>query len=79
MTRQCLSRFYGQRKLTVRQPAGFFVILRWWISLPHFFRALGLPTTELSFDDCHRICKAVYYNLPMACHINEYGKLTKYL
>ncbi|EUB54996.1 Lysophosphatidylcholine acyltransferase [Echinococcus granulosus] len=41
--------------------------------------AANLPTTELSFDDCHRIRKAIQFNLPMACHINEYGKLTKYL
>ncbi|KAL5965790.1 Lysophosphatidylcholine acyltransferase 2 [Taenia solium] len=42
-------------------------------------KAANLPTTELSFDDCHRIRKAIQFNLPMACHINEYGKLTKYL
>ncbi|VDM30294.1 unnamed protein product [Hydatigera taeniaeformis] len=41
--------------------------------------AANLPTTELSFDDCHRIHKAIQFNLPMACYINEYGKLTKYL
>ncbi|KAL5105999.1 Lysophosphatidylcholine acyltransferase [Taenia crassiceps] len=42
-------------------------------------KAANLPTTELSFDDCHRIRKAIQFNLPMAYHINEYGKLTKYL
>ncbi|VUZ43024.1 unnamed protein product [Hymenolepis diminuta] len=42
-------------------------------------KAANLPTTELSFDDCHRIRKAVQFNIPMACHINEYGRLTKYL
>nr|CDS25357.1 acetyltransferase [Hymenolepis microstoma] len=42
-------------------------------------KAANLPTTELSFDDCHRIRKAVQFNIPMAFHINEYGRLTKYL
>ncbi|VDO11918.1 unnamed protein product [Rodentolepis nana] len=42
-------------------------------------KAANLPTTELSFDDCHRIRKAIQFNIPMAFHINEYGRLTKYL
>ncbi|KAM7536458.1 hypothetical protein Aperf_G00000085433 [Anoplocephala perfoliata] len=42
-------------------------------------KATNLPTTEFSFNDCHHIRKASQFNIPMACHINEYGKLTKYL
>uniref|UniRef100_A0A0X3NYX8 Phospholipid/glycerol acyltransferase domain-containing protein n=1 Tax=Schistocephalus solidus TaxID=70667 RepID=A0A0X3NYX8_SCHSO len=42
-------------------------------------KALNLPTTDLSFDDCRRIRTAAQHNLPMACHIIEYGRLTRML
>ncbi|BHF74849.1 Lysophosphatidylcholine acyltransferase 2 [Sparganum proliferum] len=42
-------------------------------------KALGLPTTDLSFDDCRRIRTAAQLNLPMACQIIEYGRLTRML
>ncbi|VDM01162.1 unnamed protein product [Schistocephalus solidus] len=56
-----------------------FGVRRWrneWIELS---RALNLPTTDLSFDDCRRIRTAAQHNLPMACHIIEYGRLTRML
>ncbi|VDN16700.1 unnamed protein product, partial [Dibothriocephalus latus] len=49
------------------------------LSLASFTRALSLPTTDLSFDDCRRIRTAAQLNLPMACHIIEYGRLTRML
>uniref|UniRef100_A0A5K3EIH8 PlsC domain-containing protein n=2 Tax=Mesocestoides corti TaxID=53468 RepID=A0A5K3EIH8_MESCO len=42
-------------------------------------KAANLPTTDLSFDDCRRIRTAVQFGLPIASHINEYGKLSRYL
>nr|VZI02025.1 unnamed protein product [Spirometra erinaceieuropaei] len=42
-------------------------------------KALSLPTTDLSFDDCRRIRTAAQLNLPMACQIIEYGRLTRML
>jgi hypothetical protein len=47
--------------------------------LPVFFRALGVPVTDHSYDDCRLMQKAAKLKLPKTVGIVEFMKLNKKL